>query len=355
MIMNIGAVKLNIPTVFAPLAGISNLPLRLLAKESGCGLVCSEMVSAYGLAYGSAKTIDLMASTPQEKPLSVQIFGSDAAIAAAAAEKVEAAGADMVDINFGCSVRKILKSGSGAALMREPGKAAEIIRAVRGAIRVPLTIKMRSGWDASGQQALKLALIAQDGGVDAVTIHPRTARQGFGGSADWSLIGRIKAALNIPVIGNGDIVEAADALRMMSETGCDAIMVGRAAMANPFIFAQIEDLMAGRSPRPASPEERIALMIRYLDSSVDHLGEKRACFMMRSRLAWLAKGLPLAGRFRRSIRLVTTHAEVRQRIDAYAVDLLALRHGQAPAADSYVHRHSRIQSLPGDGTCDSVP
>jgi tRNA-dihydrouridine synthase B len=321
--MQIGKVELKAPTIFAPLAGISNLPLRLLVKASGCGLVCSEMVSAYGLAYGSAKTFDLLASTPQEKPLSVQIFGSDAAIMAAAAEKVEAAGADMVDINFGCSVRKILKSGAGAALMREPGKAADIIRAVRGAVQVPLTIKMRSGWDASGHQALELARIAQDGGADAVTIHPRTARQGFGGCADWALIGRIKAALSIPVIGNGDIVEAADALRMMESTGCDAVMVGRAAMANPLIFAQIQDLMAGRSPSQASAGERIALMIRYLDSSVEYLGERRACFMMRSRLAWLAKGLPMAGRFRRSIRQVTTQTEVRQLMDAYAEELLA--------------------------------
>jgi tRNA-dihydrouridine synthase B len=318
MVMNIGTIELSPPTIFAPLAGFSNLPLRLLAKACGCGLVCSEMVSAYGLAYGSAKTLDLLASTPQERPLSVQIFGSDAGIMAAAAEKVEAAGADAVDINFGCSVRKILKSGSGAALMREPRKAQDIIRAVRRAVRVPLTIKMRSGWDASGYQALELARIAQDGGVDAVAVHPRTARQGFGGCADWPLIGRIKAALHIPVIGNGDIVEAADALRMMDETGCDAVMVGRAAMADPLIFTRIAELLAGRSPGPASAEARIALMIRYLEASVRYLGEKKACFMMRSRLAWLAKGLPRAGGFRRSIRLVASHAEARQLIDAYA-------------------------------------
>jgi nifR3 family TIM-barrel protein len=319
--MQIGAVRLEAPTIFAPLAGITNLPLRLLAKESGCGLVCSEMVSAYGLAYGSAKTMALLDSAPQEKPLSVQLFGSDAGVMAAAAEKVEAGGADVVDINFGCSVRKILKSGSGAALMREPRKAADVIQAVRAAIRVPLTIKMRSGWDASGHQALELARIAQDSGADAVTVHPRTARQGFGGYADWPLIGRIKAALHIPVIGNGDVVEAADAVRMMAGTGCDAVMVGRAAMANPLIFAQIEDLLAGRPQRHASPEDRIALMIRYLNASVKYLGEKRACFMMRSRLAWLAKGLPQAGRFRRSIRLIVSHAEARQLIDTYAESL----------------------------------
>jgi tRNA-dihydrouridine synthase B len=319
--MNIGAIGLNSPTIFAPLAGISNLPLRLLAKESGCGLVCSEMVSAYGLAYGSEKTIDLLASVPEEKPLSVQIFGSDAAIMATAARHVETMGADIVDINFGCSVRKILKSGSGSALMREPRKAAEIIRAVRAAIRVPLTIKMRSGWEASGNQAFELARIAQDCGADAVTVHPRTARQGFGGCADWPLIGRIKAALHIPVIGNGDIVEPGDALRMMAGTGCDAVMVGRAAMANPQIFTRIGDLLAGRPPGRTSPEDRIALMIRYLNASVSYLGEKRACFMMRGRLAWLAKGLPLAGRFRRSIRELTSHAEALQCIDAYAESL----------------------------------
>jgi tRNA-dihydrouridine synthase B len=319
--MNIGPIKLTPPTVFAPLAGISNLPLRLLAKESGCGLVCSEMVSAYGLAYGSEKTFDLLASVPEEKPLSVQIFGSDAVIMAEAARRVEAAGADIVDINFGCSVRKILKSGSGSALMREPRKAAEIIRAVRAAIRVPLTIKMRSGWEASGEQALELARMAEDCGADAVAIHPRTARQGFGGCADWSLIGRIKSDLRIPVVGNGDIVEAGDALRMMHETGCDAVMVGRAAMSTPLIFAQIEDLLAGRPPRKASTEDRIALMIRYLNASVGYLGEKRACFLMRGRLAWLAKGLPLAGQFRRSVRLLTSQAEARQCIDVYAESL----------------------------------
>ncbi len=316
--MNIGAIELDAPTVFAPLAGITNLPMRLVAKAAGCGLVCSEMVSAYGLVYGSAKTEALMASVPHEKPLSVQIFGSDAAIMAAAAERVEAAGADLVDINFGCSVRKILKSGSGAALMREPRKAEDIIQAVRRAVRAPLTAKMRSGWDASGHQALELARIAQDNGADAVTLHPRTARQGFGGCADWALIGRIKTALHIPVIGNGDIVEAGDALRMMAETGCDAVMVGRAAMANPLIFAQIGDLLAGMPPRLVSPEDRIALMVRYLDSSVKFLGEKRACFMMRSRLAWLAKGLPQAGGFRRSVRLVASHAESLELIEAYA-------------------------------------
>ena len=316
--MKIGSVELRTPTVLAPLAGITNLALRLLAKESGCGLVCSEMVSACGLVYGSEKTGELLASVPQERPLSVQLFGSDAAIMADAAQRVEAAGADIVDINFGCSVRKVLKSGSGSALMRDPRKAADLIKAVRAAVKVPLTIKMRSGWDATGDQALELSHIAQSCGVDAVVVHPRTARQGFGGQADWSLIARIKQALHIPVIGNGDIAEAADAVRMLDRTGCDAVMVGRAAMNNPMIFSQIEDLLAGRPARIVSARDRIAMMTRFLESSVLYLGEKKACFMMRSRLAWFAKSLPQASHFRQSIRLVASQVQARQIIDDYA-------------------------------------
>jgi tRNA-dihydrouridine synthase B len=193
-----------------------------------------------------------------------------------------------------------------------------LIRAVRTAVKVPLTIKMRSGWDATGDQALELARIAQSCGVDAVTVHPRTARQGFGGQADWSLIARIKQALHIPVIGNGDIVEAGDAVRMLTQTSCDAAMVGRAAMSNPMIFGQIEDLLAGRPARIVSARDRIAMMTRFLESSVLYLGEKKACFMMRSRLAWIAKSLPQASRFRESMRLVTSQDQARKIIDDYA-------------------------------------
>jgi tRNA-dihydrouridine synthase B len=316
--MKIDTLQIAPPTVFAPLAGITNLPLRLLAKEAGCGLVCSEMVSANGLVYESAKTIQLLKSTEEEKPLSVQLFGSDGAMMADAAQRVEAAGADIVDINFGCSVRKILKSGSGSALMREPQKAEALLKAVRSAISIPLTIKMRSGWDADGAQALALGRIAQGCGVDAVAIHPRTAKQGFGGCADWDLIARIKQELSIPVIGNGDIVVPADAVRMMERTHCDAVMVGRAAIGNPFIFSQIHQLLSGTVPQKISAGQRIALMHRYLDASVTYLGEKRACLMLRSRLGWFAKGLPGASRFRHSIRRLESHQHARGLIAAFA-------------------------------------
>jgi len=321
--MKIGNIQLESPTVFAPLAGITNLPLRLLAKEAGCGLVCSEMVSAYGLVYGSAKTAQLLDSTPEEKPLSVQLFGSDPTIVAEAAQRVEAAGAEIVDINFGCSVRKILKSGSGAALMREPEKAEKLLRATRAAIEVPLTIKIRSGWDASGDQALETARMAQDCGVDAIAVHPRTARQGFGGRADWSLIGKIKQALQIPVIGNGDIVTAEDALRMVAQTRCDAVMVGRAAIGNPMVFAQIMDMLENKPAREIPVPERIALMKRYLEASVRYLGEKTACYVLRSRLGWFVKGLPHAGDFRQSIRHLASEAQTMGLIATYAEQLEA--------------------------------
>jgi nifR3 family TIM-barrel protein len=319
--MKIGSVLLDNATVFAPLAGITNLPLRLLAKEAGCGLVCSEMVSAYGLVYGSPKTAQLMDSTPREKPLSVQLFGSDAAIVADAARMAVAAGADIVDINFGCSVRKILKSGSGAALMGDPKKAEALLAAVRQAIQVPLTIKIRSGWDASGDEAMALCRIAEACGVDAVAIHPRTARQGFGGCADWSLIGRIKNDITIPVIGNGDILTAQDALDMIAKTGCDAVMVGRGAIGNPMLFAQISDLLESRPLRDITCQDRIDTMIRYLKASVLYLGEKKACYVLRSRLGWFAKGLPRAGAFRNAIRHLASEAQAEALIDDFAKEL----------------------------------
>lgn len=313
----VGRVRPANPTVLAPLAGITDLPLRLMAKEAGCGLVYSEMVSAYGLHYGSAKTRALMKTTPAEAPLAIQIFGSDPEIMARAAAMAVEAGAAIIDINFGCAVKKILKSGSGAALMKDPERARKILTAVRKAIPVPLTIKIRSGWDPSGSDAEIIARLAQDCGVDALAVHPRTARQGFGGRADWKIIARLKKMLQIPVIGNGDIGSAEDALEMFRTTGCDAVMVGRAAIGNPFIFSQILAALEGR-PLPLIDNEcRIEAMRRYARASVLYLGEKTACFVLRSRLGWFVKGLPRASLFRRSIRHLESENQVMELIDAY--------------------------------------
>jgi nifR3 family TIM-barrel protein len=321
--MKIGAVQLSNPTVLAPLAGITNLPMRLLAKSAGCALVYSEMVSANGLAHGAAKTRQLLASAPAEKPLNVQLFGSEPALLAEAARQVEATGADMVDINFGCAVKKILKSSSGVALMREPRKSQAVIRAVRDAVKIPVTIKIRSGWDPSGSEALTLARLAEDNGVDAIAVHPRTAKQAFAGRADWTLIARIKALVHIPVIGNGDIACAPDALRMMAETGCDAVMVGRAAIGHPMIFGQIIDLLAGRPPRIPGLAERFTVMEAYIRDSVAYLGETSACFVLRSRLGWFAKGLPQASQFRNAIRQIRSQQECLALLAEYKKTLLA--------------------------------
>jgi tRNA-dihydrouridine synthase B len=315
--MNIAAVSIAPPLVFAPLAGITNLPLRLLAKEAGCGLVCSEMISANGLVYRSEKTLEMLASDPRERPLSVQIFGARPAIMAEAAAMVADAGADILDINFGCSVRKVVKTGSGAALMRTPELAREILQAVRRAVPIPFTIKIRSGWDASGAQAVALAEMAEDCGVDAIAVHPRTAGQGFSGCADWSLIKRIKSRVGIPVIGNGDVVSPGDAVAMKAATACDAVMVGRAAIGNPWLFGHIIREFAGEPWMPPTPTVRRAAMVRYLRETVDLLGEARACRIMRSRLAWFVKGLEGSSRFRAAITRVSTLPEALGLIDAF--------------------------------------
>jgi tRNA-dihydrouridine synthase B len=316
--MKIGSVEIDNFTVLAPLAGITNLPMRLLAKRAGCGLVCSEMISANGLVYASAKTVQLLDSTPEEKPLSVQIFGSDPQIMADAARIVQESGADIVDINFGCSVKKILKSNSGSALMKDPPLTRRILSAVRRAVSIPLTIKIRSGWEPMGNQAIQIARLAEDCGVDALAIHPRTATQGFRGQADWPVIAALKKALCIPVIGNGDVTNAQEALRMLNETGCDGVMVGRAAIGNPMIFGQIMACAQGRSPSPTDDGQRIDMMLGYLRDSVRYLGEQTACRMMRSRLCWFVKGMRNAGQFRNAIRFIATEKEARQLIREYA-------------------------------------
>ncbi len=319
--MKIGSLVLDNITVFAPMAGITNLPMRILAKEQGCALVCSEMVSSRGLVQKGRKTLDMLKSDPKEKPLSVQIFGSDPDIMADAAAIVEASGADIVDINFGCSVKKVLKTGAGSALMENPGLAARIIKAVRNAVTIPLTIKIRSGWDPSGDQAVAITRIAQDNGIDAITVHPRTAKQGFSGTADWSLIAKIKAISTIPVIGNGDITMPGHALDMLNQTGCDAVMVGRAAMANPWIFSQILALLNGSDMPSVSRDMQFDMMIRFVEASYAGLGEKQASFMMRGRLGRFAKGLPCCSRFRESLKRLSSRQEALEMIHLYRESL----------------------------------
>lgn len=315
--MKIGSLTLDNITILAPLAGITSLPFRILAKEAGCALVCTEMISANGLVRESKKTKQMLESLPQEKPLSVQIFGSDPDVMAEAAQIVESCGADLVDINFGCAVKKVVKTGAGVALMQRLDIAEALIKAVREAVNIPLTIKIRTGWDRSGEQALMLSKIAQECGVDAIAVHPRTASQGFSGKADWSIITAIKSAVTIPVIGNGDIITAQDAIKMQRITGCDAIMIGRAAIGNPWIFSQIMAFAKGDDVLPIDITHRFETMIRYCKMSIQCFGEKAACRMMRGRLGWFAKGLRFSSKFRESIKRISSENETIELIKAY--------------------------------------
>jgi nifR3 family TIM-barrel protein len=275
------------------------------------------MISAHGLVNKSNKTERLMDSLPAEKPLSVQIFGSDPRIMAAAAGLVESSGADIVDINFGCSVRKIVKNGSGVALMKAPKTAETLIKSVRDAVRIPLTIKIRTGYNPTGDQAFKISEIAEACGVDAIAIHPRTANQGFSGRADWSIITALKKQVGIPVIGNGDIFNAQDAINMLEQTRCEAVMIGRMAIGNPFIFSQVLARIQGEEAPEMDLDRHFEMMTRYLQESVKYFGEEIACRMMRSRLGWFVKGLRNSSHFRKSINHISTESDALQKIQAF--------------------------------------
>ena len=305
-------------TFLAPLAGITNLPFRRLVKECGCAVVCSEMVSAKGIFYNSKNTLTLMTSREDERPLSIQLFGSEPESMARAATFVEEMGvADIIDINFGCSVKKVVKQGAGVALMKEPKTSEAVLRAVRKATTLPLTIKIRSGWDGSGLQAFALADIAQDTGVDAIALHPRTAAQGFKGRANWDHIQQLKETLKIPVIGNGDINSVEDAARMFAQTHCDAVMVGRAAMSNPYLLSQIEEYVSKGTYKEPKPDEIFRKMERLIELYVAYFGEAHASRMLRGRLAWFVKGLPGCSSFRRDLAQIETSGQAISLIRAY--------------------------------------
>ncbi|MBU1712183.1 MAG: tRNA dihydrouridine synthase DusB [Proteobacteria bacterium] len=333
--MRIGSLIIENNTVLAPLAGITNLPFRLIAKRGGCGLVCSEMISSNGLVFGANKTLRMLESFPEEKPVSFQIFGSDPSIMAEAARIVESSGADILDINFGCSVKKIVKSGAGVALMKDPGRAEAILKVVRNSIKIPLTIKMRTGWEKTGEDALVIAKIAEACGVDAVTVHPRTANQGFRGKADWSVISTVRKSVSMPVIGNGDIIVAEDAVDMINQTECNAVMIGRSAIGNPWIFSQVKAILEGKPVQPVSIVRRFEAMKEYLKVTVEYLGEKQACFMMRSRLGWFVKGLASSGRFRESIKQISSEREAQELISSYLDFICNKREPAVPDTETY--------------------
>jgi len=237
--MKIDKLDFDVPVFLAPMAGITNLPFRTIVRRCGCQLAFTEMVSVNGLVRGAERTCRYLDGASEDRPLGVQIFGAEAEIMAAGARIATDRGADLIDINMGCPVKKVVRAGAGSALLKDPAKVGRIVSAVRRATSLPLTVKIRAGWRRSVVNAIEIARIAEAEGADAVIVHPRTADQGFSGRADWSIIRAVKDALGIPVIGNGDIRRAADVGRMMTATACDGVMIGRAALGNPWIFQEI--------------------------------------------------------------------------------------------------------------------
>jgi nifR3 family TIM-barrel protein len=316
--MIIGSLQLTNPVILAPMAGITDLPYRLIMKRFGAALVFTEMISANGLHYSGATTSELLRSDPAERPLGVQLFGDDPRRLAEAARQVEAT-ADLIDLNCGCPVRKVVGSGAGSALLRDPARVASIVAAVRRATGLPLTIKLRSGWDADSRNYLEVARQAVGEGVDAVTLHPRTRAQMFGGRADWSEIAALKQAVAVPVIASGDLFTAQDAVNVLQETGCDALMVARGGYGNPWLIRQILDRLADLPERHPGAAERLAVAGEHLELFCDTYGPARTLVHMRKHLCWYTHGLPNAAVFRQRVNQSRAVAELRNLLADFAL------------------------------------
>jgi len=297
--------------ILAPMSGITDASFRRLCREEGARLVCTGMVSANAVSFHSQKSADLLTFLPGEHPVSAQVFGADPDIVAEAAGEAERRGADIVDINMGCAVPKVLRAGSGVALMADPERAEAMVRAAVAVVRIPVSVKIRRGWPDRGERAAAFARRCENAGAAAVAVHPRWAQEQFGEPADWQVIAELKQAVGIPVIGSGDIRSGADGRRMMEETGCDAVMVGRAALGYPWIFREVAAALQGRpNPAPPSLEERLAMAARHAELVVADRGEKIGVREMRKHFAWYLKAMPGARSLRDRANRATTKAEL---------------------------------------------
>ena len=305
--LKIGGVTLENPLVLAPMAGVTDLPFRLLCKEQGAGMVCTEMISAKAILYGNKNTEELMRIHPQEGSVSLQLFGSDPKIMGEMAKRIEDRPFAVLDLNMGCPVPKVVNNGEGSALMKDPLLAGRIIEAVARAIQKPVTVKIRKGFDDSHVNAPEIAYIAQESGAAAVAVHGRTREQYYTGRADWEIIARVKEAVHIPVLGNGDVTDGESARRMMKQTGCDGVLVGRAARGNPWIFAEITAALEGRKA-PERPDRRAlyGMILRHAQLLTEYKGEYTAVREMRKHVAWYSAGLPHAAGLRRKVNEMET-------------------------------------------------
>ena len=316
--MKIGNLELENNVFLAPMAGVTDLPFRILCKEMGCGLVYSEMVSAKGILYDNKNTTELLEIDPKERPVAVQLFGSDPEILGAMAKKIEQYPIDIIDVNMGCPAPKIVKNGEGSCLMKTPELVGKIVKSLVESQSKPVTIKFRKGFDDDHVNAVEIAKIAEANGASAVAVHGRTREQYYSGKADWDIIKQVKEAVNIPVIGNGDVFTPQDAKNLLEHTGCDAIMVGRGAQGNPWIFKRIlHYLQTGELLPETTAEERVEKALRHAQMLIDYKGEYIGVREMRKHMAWYMKGMPGAAELRGKLNYAENRAELEALLRGY--------------------------------------
>ncbi|HBF4995635.1 TPA: tRNA dihydrouridine synthase DusB [Clostridioides difficile] len=321
--MKIGNLELKNKVFLSPMAGVTDLPFRLICKEQGCGLLYTEMINGKALCYDDENTKKMLKIEEEEHPVAVQIFGSEPEFMGRAAEIMNDYSNEILDINMGCPAPKVVKNGDGSALMKNPKLAEEVLRAVVKNSKKPVTLKIRKGWDDNSVNAVEIAKIAEDCGISALAIHGRTREQFYTGKADWDIIAEIKKNLSIPVIGNGDVFTIEDSINMLDKTGCDAIMIGRGAQGNPWIFKRINHYMnTGEILPEPTLNKKISTAIKHLKLAVEEHGEYVAVREMRKHIAWYLKGLRNSAKLRDEINKIEDYQEVVSKLEYYMEDSL---------------------------------